>query len=60
MTVRPSKQRSTAKKPKPSQQEKNHVNELLDEALEETFPASDALAMTEPAPDSQQAGTKVR
>lgn len=28
--------------------EKNHLNELLDEALEETFPASDPPAVTRP------------
>jgi hypothetical protein len=28
-----------------------HQEELLDEALEETFPASDPPSMTEPAPD---------
>jgi len=30
----------------PDQSEKRHLDELLDEALEETFPASDPLAMT--------------
>jgi hypothetical protein len=30
----------------------NHVQESLDEALDETFPASDALAMLEPTTDS--------
>lgn len=29
---------------------KEHQDELLDEALEETFPASDPVAMIEPAP----------
>jgi hypothetical protein len=29
---------------------KNHTEELLDEALKETFPASDPPAMLEPAP----------
>ena len=30
----------------PDQSEKRHIDELLDEALEETFPASDPPAMT--------------
>lgn len=34
--------------PEASQQEELHRNELLDEALEETFPASDPPAMLEP------------
>lgn len=29
---------------------KKHINDLLDEALDETFPASDPPAMLEPAP----------
>ena len=34
---------------KPSKKEKDHIDEQLDEALEDTFPASDPPAMTEPA-----------
>jgi hypothetical protein len=45
---------SAPKKPRASQQDRKHLNELLDEALEETFPASDALEMLEPAPNSPQ------
>lgn len=30
------------------QQDEQHLNDLLDEALEETFPASDPPAMLEP------------
>jgi hypothetical protein len=30
--------------------EKTHLDELLDEALDATFPASDALAITQPTP----------
>ena len=43
--------------PKPEQpnRKKQHLNELLDEALKETFPASDAAAMLEPAPNSNHA-----
>lgn len=54
MTERSDKQPSTAKKPKPSKEEKNHINKLLDEALDETFPASDPVAMTEPVPNSKR------
>ncbi len=32
----------------PAKSEKNHLNELLDEALDETFPASDPPAVTRP------------
>jgi len=45
---------SVPKPPKPSRQDKKHVDQLLDEALEATFPASDPPAMLEPAPDSHQ------
>ena len=55
MTGLPQKPPSSSKKPKPLQPDKKHQNELLDEALEETFPASDPLAMTEPGLDSSQA-----
>ena len=51
MTGRPPKLPSAPKRPKPSQKSKKHLNELLDEALEETFPASDTPAMLEPAPE---------
>jgi hypothetical protein len=44
---------SIKKKPTVSAEEKEHLNELLDEALEETFPASDPPAMLEPVPDLQ-------
>lgn len=55
MTGLPQKPPSSSKKPKPLQPDKKHQNELLDEALEETFPASDPLAMTEPGLDSSPA-----
>lgn len=35
---------------KQSDAEKKHLDELLDEGLEETFPASDPLAILEPTP----------
>jgi hypothetical protein len=52
VTGRPQKPPSASKKPKPSPEEKKHLDDLLDEALEETFPASDPPAMLEPAPNS--------
>ena len=36
-------------------QSQKHLDELLDEALQETFPASDPLAMLELAPDRKPA-----
>ena len=56
MTEQSSKELSVSHKPKPSRQKKKHNNELLDEALDETFPASDPVAMLEPVPNSQQSG----
>lgn len=35
---------------KSDQAEKDHQDELLDEALDESFPASDPPSMTEPGP----------
>jgi hypothetical protein len=55
MTELPQKALSSSKKPKARQPDKKHQNELLDEALEETFPASDPPAMIEPVADSSQA-----
>jgi hypothetical protein len=43
---------ATGEKSKPASKKK-HQEELLDEALEESFPASDAIAMIEPAPDGE-------
>jgi hypothetical protein len=34
-----------------SQKARKHVEDLLDEALEQTFPASDPVAMIQPTPD---------
>ncbi len=36
-------------------EEQKHLDDLLEEALEETFPASDPLAMLELAPNSHRA-----
>lgn len=55
MTGQSPKQSSASQKPKPSPDEKKkHNNELLDEALDETFPASDAVAIIEPVHRPQQ------
>jgi hypothetical protein len=54
MSGLPQKPLSGSKKPKARQPDKKHQDELLDEALEETFPASDPPAMIEPVPDSSQ------
>lgn len=54
MTRRSQELPPTQKSPKLSPGEKKHLDELLDEALKETFPASDPPAVIEPAPDSQR------
>ena len=46
--------RSSSKQPKPDienkrQNERQRLEKALEEGLEETFPASDAVAVTEPA-----------
>ena len=46
--------RSSSKQPKPGiekkqQNERQRLENALEEGLEETFPASDAVAVTEPA-----------
>jgi hypothetical protein len=58
MTEGPQKLPPVPGRPKPSQKDKNHIDELLEEALEETFPASDTPAMLEPAPNSPGADDK--
>jgi nicotinate phosphoribosyltransferase len=45
MIARSRKPKSTSKQ---SAKEKEHLDELLDEGLKETFPASDPLAILEP------------
>jgi hypothetical protein len=40
--------------------EKKHLDELLNEALEDTFPASDPLAILEPAPGTRHPGNDTR
>jgi hypothetical protein len=49
------KPKSGTKKPKPDKQQ---LERALEEGLEETFPASDAVAVTEPAPDGQRGDKK--
>jgi hypothetical protein len=48
MTTRRDNDTSTLKKPGDAaeQQTKRHLDEQLDEALKETFPASDSIALT--------------
>ena len=40
----------TGKDNKPADPKKRKLDDLLEEALEDTFPASDPVAVTEPAP----------
>lgn len=54
MKKRPDKASAVSKRSKPSPRAKHLLDELLDEALEETFPASDAPAMLVPAPGLAQ------
>ena len=42
------KRKSDAKKEKARQEEKKHLNDVLDEGLEESFPASDTPAVVRP------------
>lgn len=48
------RKRSPAPKEPKDSPGRRHREELLDEALEETFPASDPVAMIEPSPDSEK------
>lgn len=49
---------SESTKTKSSRRATRYLDDLLDEALEETFPASDAPAMLEPAANFAQADQK--
>jgi hypothetical protein len=40
----------TGKDRKPADETQRKLNDILEEGLEETFPASDAVAVTQPAP----------
>ncbi len=44
------------KKPEPDDEVKRRLERALDEGLEETFPASDPVAVTEPAPTPPEDG----
>jgi len=48
-----------SKKPKPPDHEPS-LDEKLDRALEDTFPASDPVAITEPAPKNKKKDDKRR
>lgn len=48
MATHPEKDKSSGKSGKP---DKKTLERELEEGLEETFPASDPVAVTEPAPD---------
>ncbi len=48
------------KKPEPDDEVKRRLERALDEGLEETFPASDPVAVTEPAPTPPEDGRKRR
>jgi nicotinate phosphoribosyltransferase len=41
----------TPSQPQASDSEKRRLDALLDEALDQTFPASDPPSLTQPAPD---------
>ena len=47
-------------KPSPDKEAKRRLERALDEGLEETFPASDPVAVTEPAPTPPEDGRKER
>jgi hypothetical protein len=53
MAEKSRKRPPSPKKPK-TPSDRRHREELLDEALDETFPASDPVAMIEPAPGSEK------
>ena len=44
------------KKPEPDDEVRRRLERALDEGLEETFPASDPVAVTEPAPTPPEDG----
>ena len=51
---------SRPKKTEPDDEVKRHLDRALDEGLEETFPASDPVAVSEPAPPPPEDGRKGR
>jgi nicotinate phosphoribosyltransferase len=56
----PSKPKSETPKPaeKKHKPDKERLERELEEGLEDTFPASDPVAVTEPAPDDPEDGGK--
>jgi hypothetical protein len=50
------KTRAMAKKEKPAPPSKRHLDKLLDEALKETFPASDPIAVSGDDPPANDDG----
>jgi hypothetical protein len=48
----------TGKDRKPADPTQRKLNDILEEGLEETFPASDAVAVTQPAPTPPEDGIK--
>lgn len=57
MTSKPKADKTAGKAEKPDRQE---LERKLEEGLEETFPASDPVAVTEPAPQHPQGKPKTR
>jgi nicotinate phosphoribosyltransferase len=54
MTAQP-KQGDKSRAPKRNEKaERKHIEDELDEGLRETFPASDPVAITQPAPDADK------
>lgn len=57
MPPKPTAARRGAKRDGSQNSGKKHLDDLLDEALDETFPASDPPAMLEPTPNSGKEDT---
>lgn len=49
---------SRPKQPEPDDEVRRRLERALEEGLEETFPASDPVAVTEPAPTPPEDGRK--
>jgi hypothetical protein len=50
----PAVKKKAAKRQRETAAKKAHLDEVLDEGLLETFPASDPVAITEPAPKAPE------